>query len=200
MRLGLVALCLLVVLGAAACGGSDEPDVEARALVLTRPDVPDGFVVNTTQTAPVTNADVARTRPPDYVDRLEEWGRIEGFSTQFRRDDIVRGPLAAAQTIDSVASVYEDADGAAASFASGIREYPNQGLAPAGRATVGDEGRVFRGAITLERRRVEYVVLTWRRGPVIAAVVTSGRPRRIAIPALTTLAEKQDRRILRALA
>ena len=139
MRLALAfaSVCVFALLGAAACGGDSGEELEARSLVLTRPDVPDGFVVNSTQTGPVSNEEVASTRPEGYAERLEEWGRVEGHSTQFLRDDVVLGPLAAAQSIDSVASVYEEADGAAESYASGVREYPSAGFRSAGRVVRG---------------------------------------------------------------
>lgn len=198
VRLALASVCLLVLIGAGCGGGSDAPDLQARTLVLARPDVPDGFVVNATQSGPVSNEEVARGRAEGYVGRLEEWGRVEGHSTQFARDDVVLGPLAGAETIDSVASVYEDADGAAESFASGVREYPRSGFVAAGMIELGDEGRAFRTTATLAGRKVEYIVLTWRRGRVIANVVSAGRPGRIKLPALQALGERQDRRIARA--
>jgi hypothetical protein len=201
VRLILALLCLLASMVATGCGGgSDEPDVRAHALVLNRPDLPAGFLVNSSQTGPVSNEQVASGRPDNYVARLEEWGRVEGYSRQFTRRASVRGPLAGADTIDSVASLYEDQEGAGESFASGVREYPRVGFAPAGRIDVGDgTGRAFRGTNELAGEIVEYVILTWRRGRVIANVVTSGSPGRVELDALRTLARKQDDRIARAL-
>lgn len=199
MRLALASICLLFVLTGTGCAGGSDDEPEARALVLTRPDVPAGFVVNPAETGPVSNAEVAQGREDGYAERLEEWGRVEGHATQFVREGVVRGALAAAESIDSVASLYDGTDGATESFASGVREYPQQGFRPAGSVQVGEEARSFRATNEVAGRSVEYLVITWRTGPVIANLVSAGRPGRIDLSILQALARKQDERITGAL-
>ena len=101
--------------------------------------------------------------------------------------------------MNSVASVYEDDDGATDSFETGVRDYAEAGFAPQGDLGVGDEGRVFRGTATFNERQVEYTVGTWRTGRVIASVVMEGRPGRVTIAMLKELARKQDQRVRTAL-
>lgn len=200
MRPTVALVCLLASLAAGcAGGGGSDAELDPRALVLTTADLGRGFTVDETLTGPVANAEVARGRPPGYEDKLEEWGRVAGFARQVRREGKVGTGIRAADGVNSVASVYEEEDGATESFATGVRDYGQAGFAPQGDLGVGDEGRIFRGTATLEGRQVEYTVGTWRRERVIASVVVEGGPGRVDLTALRELARKQDERIEAAL-
>jgi hypothetical protein len=200
VRAAALVLCLLAFL-AAGCGGDDEPaaPIEPRSVVLRASDLPGAFSIDERVTGPVGNAEVAEGRPEGYEEKLEEWGRVAGYSRQLRREGKPGSGLRAADGVNSVASVYEDDDGATDSFDTGVRDYAEAGFAPQGDLGVGDEGRVFRGTATFNDRPVEYTVATWRTGRVIASVVVEGRPGRVTIPMLKELARKQDQRVRTAL-
>ena len=103
------------------------------------------------------------------------------------------------RSIDSLASVYEEADGASESFAAGLQGYEDADFKPAGTVRLGDDARAFRGSATLQGKPVEYLVVTWRRGPIISSVVTSAPPRKVSLALVERLARKQDQRIAREL-
>jgi hypothetical protein len=204
VRAAALALCLIAAL-AAGCGGDDEPaaPIEPRSVVLRASDLPGAFSIDERVTGPVGNAEVAENRPEGYEEKLEEWGRVAGYSRQLRREGKPGSGLRAADGVNSVASVYEDEDGATDSFDTGVRDYAEAGFAPQGDLGVGDDGRVFRGTATFNERQVErqveYTVATWRTGRVIASVVIEGQPGRVTIPMLKELARKQDQRVRTAL-
>jgi hypothetical protein len=197
VRATLLIVCLLAML-AAGCGGSDSSgeDLNPRTLVLGPADVP-GFVVDEALTGPVANEEVARGREQGYEEKLEDWGRIGGFSRQLRREGKAGPGVRTADGLNSVASVYEDEDGAEESFATGVQDYAEAGFAREGDLDLGDEGRLFRG--TDGKRQVEYLIATWRRGEVIASVVVEARPERVGFATLRELAREQDERIAAAL-
>lgn len=197
-----VLLAFAVLLLGAGCGGGGPGTsaLEARSLVLRPTDLPGAFEIDKTVTGPVSNEEVARGRAAGYEQRLERWGRVEGFSRQLRRRGKVGGALAAVAGVNSVASVYELERGAAQSFAAGVRDYARSGFVGAGVPRVGDEARAFRGRSTLEGRQVEYLVVTWRTGRVIAGVVAEGPPGKLELSAVTPLARTQDTRIRSAVA
>lgn len=192
---------------AAGCGGGDDDegvsgeDLEPRALVLRQSDLPRGFVVDRALTGAVENSEVATGRPAGYEQKLEEWGRIGGYSRILRRRGEAGEGVRGADGVTSVASVYEDEDGAAESFETGVRDYADAGFAPQGDLGIGDEGRVYRGTGTDGAgRQVEYTVATWRRAPVIATVVVEAGANKIEIPTVRELARKQDRLVQAAIA
>jgi hypothetical protein len=199
VRATAVIVCLLAVLVAGCGGDGSEEALDPRTLVLATTDVGPGFEVDETLTGPVSNAEVARGRPAGYEAKLEEWGRTGGFARQVRREGKAGSGVRAADGVNSVASVYEDEDGASESFATGVRDYGQAGFAPQGELGIGDEGRIFRGTATLGGRQVEYTVATWRRARVIASVVVEGDVGRVSPATLKDLARKQDRRIDAAL-
>ena len=203
MRAAVLVLCACLATLAAACGGSDgdsAPDVAARSLVLTQQDVPPLYESNNSLSGPVSNEEVAVGRPEGYVDRLEEWGRVGGYSAQFV-NDLEASPTKGVgqRSIDSLASVYEEEDGASESFAAGLQGYKDADFKPAGTIRLGDDARAFRGSATLQGKAVEYLVVTWRRGPIISSVVTSAPPRKVSLALVERLARKQDQRISREL-
>jgi len=204
MRAAAFLACACIAFLAASCGGgsgADEPEVASRTLLLTQKDVPALYEANDRQSGPVTNEDVAVGRPAGYAKRLDKWGRVEGYSAQFV-NDVAASPTTGTgqQTIDSLASVYEEPDGASESFAAGLQGYEDADFKPAGDVSLGDEARAFRGSATLNGSAVEYLVVTWRRGPVISSVVTSAPPRKLSLATVEGLARKQDQRIERQLA
>jgi hypothetical protein len=204
MRAAALVLCACLAMLVAACGGSggdSAPDVAARSLVLKQQDVPPLYESNDTLSGPVSNEEVASGRPEGYADRLDEWGRVEGYSAQYLNDLEASPNTGVGQrSIDSLASVYEDADGASESFAAGLQGYKDADFKPAGTVRLGDDARAFRGSATLDGKPVEYLVVTWRRGPIISSVVTSAPPRKVSLALVERLARKQDQRIARELA
>jgi hypothetical protein len=200
VRAALLVLFLLATL-ATGCGGGDDEAVavEPRSVVLRASDLPGAFAVDERVTGPVENAEVAEGRPEGYEEKLEDWGRVGGYSRQLRRQGEAGPGLRAADGVNSVASVYEDEDGATDSFDTGVRDYAEAGFAPQGDLGVGDEGRVFRGTATFNKQQVEYTVGTWRTGHVIASVVIEGGPGRVTIAMLKELARTQDQRVRAAI-
>lgn len=196
MRASISIVCLLAML-AAGCGGDGDSaaDADPQTLVLRASDLPQGFVVDSALTGPVENAEVAAGRPEGYEEKLDEWGRVGGYSRQLVRRGERGTGVRGADAITSVASVYEDEDGAADSFRTGVRDYAQAGYAPQGELGIGDEGSIFRGTATVEGRRVEYTVATWRTAPVIASIVIEARPERVDIATLKALARTQDQRV-----
>lgn len=199
--------CLVVLTAAAAllagCGGSSDPSGEGldpEALVLRTGDLPAGFSVDAKETGPVSNADVAAGRPAGYAQRLDEWGRLDGYTAAFERksgDD-----LGGAVMVESRSSVYSKTDGAADSLTAGLPEYAEAGFREVKSAVdLGDELHVFSTTAATRGQTLEYVVAAWRTGPVLSTVVVAAPvDARLSPATVAPLAEIQERRVLQALA
>jgi hypothetical protein len=184
----------------AGCGGSDEAAPDPVALVLQRPDLPSGFERDASASGTLTNADVAAGREGDYEQKLEDWGRVGGYTVRYTRRGGTGGPLARALFVDSRSSVYEDADGAADSFESGLRDYALTGFSESeSNLKLGDETHVFEGMGPVGGQTVRFLVAAWRSGAVLSTVAVAGPPRGVRLPALAALAEKQERHVQTAL-
>jgi hypothetical protein len=192
---------LLAVAALAACGGGDSSSTpDPATLVLRSGDVPSGFARDPAGTGEVTNANVAQGRPSGYEQKLEDWGRVGGYSIRFRRKGTAAGPLAKTLFVDSRSSVYDNDDGAHESFQSGLRDYALTGFREVPFSLgVGDETHVFQGSGPLNGQTVTFVVGAWRTGPVLSTVAVAAPPGGVRPAALKGLAQAQERHVQQGL-
>jgi hypothetical protein len=186
--LSLLALGIVAQPGAAAT-------VDAKALVLQREDVPDGFHVDSRTSTYVSNAAFTDGRAAQQKLVLRA-GRLDGYRRTFDK----RVPsTSTTTTILSISHLCRGAAGARVLFVEADAE---QSALNAARAKQG--GRVFRvrrgglgndSTIYWSRSRPWYVLALWRRRRVVAAISTWG----VGWEKTVELARVQQRRIDRAL-
>jgi hypothetical protein len=109
------AICVL----ASACGGGDSvSEEEAREalprMVLQETDVPEGLQragEDFTTNQQLTEGGLGGAPP---AERVEEWGRVLGYETDFQAAELPAGPLITG--LDTAVSLYKTPEGATASF------------------------------------------------------------------------------------
>jgi hypothetical protein len=123
---GLVASVILAAVLAAGCGGGGEggeatpvpPELQdqLKRMALQAEDVPSGFTVVDEQFS--TNQDVAdvTTDPATQLARLQKWGRILGYDVTYEPGGTTEGETIIF-SLNSTVSIYENVEGASASFA-----------------------------------------------------------------------------------
>ena len=128
--------------------------------------------------------------------KLTRWGRITGFQATFTREPTLRGLLAGALEVQSLASIYRTRHGAAASFVETRRaclKPPFKQLSVGRR--LGHEAAYCVATRKSGNTKVTVYVLAWRRNNVTAGVLLAGLAGVVDSTEAVRLARKQDARI-----
>lgn len=193
------SLAALAVAASITATNASARSIAPQQLVLRLTDLPAGFALDRKQTGPRSNAAVARDTS-STLSQLKRWGRIGGYQATFTREPTLRGLLAGSLEVQSLASVYRTARGAAASF---VQSRTVCKKSPFTRLSIG--ARLGHGAVycSMQQRRsgqkITVYLLAWRRGSVTAAILLGGLAGVVDPTEAVTLAHKQDARIARAL-
>jgi hypothetical protein len=191
--LAAAVLAVIVVGTANAASTSADP----KAMVLRLADLPAGFGV--TGGHYVSNVRAARESDGVTVADYRRWGRVSGYERAFTRQ-----AFAGLAQVESSASIYKSAHGAAESLHDSFRAAarPHDGLRFKRLSTggpIGHESRFYTlrkksGSITVD----VYVVL-WRYGTVRAGVTGGGVAGTVVPEQVMVQARKQQRHIKAAL-
>jgi hypothetical protein len=182
-------LSVLLLAAAILATGASASTVDARLLVLQRPDVPAGFGVDRHGSRYWPNAAVARSAPQSRK-LLVRSGRVSGYAATYENGAPAIVSTAHLFRKDGGAHVFYSAEEAeqraldAARIKRGGRAYRHE------RVVLGDEALMYRSTQT-----PKVVLVLWRSGRVVGAVTTwgFGRDRTVA------LAEMQQLRIAKTL-
>ena len=174
-------LVLVVTLFAAFSGTAHAAELDPKALVLTKTDVPAGYRLDAARSGVKTNAEET---DPRIRALLVKWGRVTGYQADFRG-----GPKSLTSRVDLLGT----ARGARSMldwFKTEMRKAGIRGL-ERHRTGLGAEGWIYRGRV----QGAGFAVIAWRHGRLFAGVAVShlGPDRALALARLV------ERRIVTAL-
>ncbi len=199
MRARLIALSLLVLAGLLV-STSSAATTDPKKMVLTLADLPAGFALAKGYYA--DNARAAKESKNQTVADFTRWGRTNGYEADFKRSAIT-GIL----EIDSSASTYKTAKGAADSthdsYAAGEKPQLLDGKKVAFKrvstgARIGHEARMYSLDVKSQGLSVTFYAVVWRYGTVKSALLVGGLTGTVDAAVAVKLAQKQQARIASA--